>query len=95
MNERGPLGDLMPSDPIMIAAWLGCLRYSLGRPDILDDFRKDTGNNWTPGKSGLDQMIDRATGAELEFFRSFAKWHNENIWGEVDGKAYDSEPRES
>jgi hypothetical protein len=34
-------------------------------------------------------MIDEATGVEADFFRAFAKWHNENIWGEDGSKPVD------
>ncbi len=34
-------------------------------------------------------MIDEATGVDAEFIWAFAKWHNENIWGEEDARPID------
>jgi hypothetical protein len=78
-----PLHDLMPKNRIIAMAWVGSLRYALGRKDIVDVFRRDTGNEWVPPTNPVDQMID--AGRELDFLRAFAKWHNENIWGEDEG----------
>jgi hypothetical protein len=84
-----PLDDLMPHNPIMAAAWAGSVRYALGRDDVMNAFRAETGNQWKPGRPPLDRLIDDATGAGLEFIRAFAKWHNEHIWGEENGKPMD------
>jgi hypothetical protein len=66
----------------MQIAWMGSMSFALQSDWALGAFRKATGNTWTPG-IGLDAMIDRATGADLDFIRKFAKWHNENLWGET------------
>lgn len=86
-TDDSPLADLIP--PLMAPAWYGSLRFALGRDDIMAAFREATGNQWKPARTPLDSMIDDATGASLAFIRAFAKWHNENIWGEVDGRPYD------
>lgn len=86
-TDDNPLADLMP--PIMAPMWLGSLQYALSQDDFLAAFRAETGNQWTPPRNPLDTMIDAATGAERDFFRAFAKWHNVNIWGEVDGRPID------
>jgi hypothetical protein len=68
-----------PSD--LIPAWLGCLHWALGTPEIVASFREETGQRWTPGRTGLGQMVDRATGADAAFLTAFAAWMNENLWG--------------
>lgn len=85
-TEVHPLADLMPSDPLMIAPWLGCLEWAMSRTDFLEAFHEDTGNQWkrTPAKSPLERMIDEATGANLAYLRAFIQWHNENLWGDLD-----------
>lgn len=88
-EPESPLADLMPVHPLMASAWIGSVRYALTRADVLAAFRKETGNQWRPGRSPMDAMIDQATGAELDFIRAFAKWHNETIWGEENGKPMD------
>ena len=84
------LSDLAPRDPLMASAWLGSLKYALGREDVLAAFQQETGNTYTPPRTALEQMIDEATGAEYAFLLAFAKWHNAAIWGEdADGKPID------
>ena len=78
---------LMPSDTpaYMLPAWIGCINFASTQPDIVEAFRTETGNNWTPGKSGLERMIDKATGADWEFVKAFVLWANTNVWGPIDG----------
>lgn len=82
MSNDRVLEPFMPKNPVMIAAWLGGLRFALSDKDAMATFRAETGNNWTPAKNGFDQMIDEATGANADFFVQFAKWYNANMWGE-------------
>jgi hypothetical protein len=91
-SQPDSLDDLMPADPIMAGAWVASLSYAFSRDDIMAAFRNDTGNTWTLAKTPIDKMIDEATSADLAFLRAFAKWHNENIWGEENGKPVDAPP---
>lgn len=77
MADHLDLDALRPTDTpaFMQGAWLGCIRFALTKPGILEAFRRDTGNRWTPARSGLDQMIDEATGADLQFFEAFMRLH--------------------
>lgn len=79
------LETLLPADTpkYMLPAWVGCIRWALNTPEILAEFRKDTGNMWEPGKTGLDRMIDEACDAEARFMDAFVRWVNVNIWGPV------------
>jgi hypothetical protein len=77
----------MPADtPDEVApAWLSCLVWAVGEPSVLAAFRLETGNEWSPGRTALDKMIDDAVGADDNFARAFVKWFNENVWGPMDG----------
>lgn len=90
MTAQPTLDEFMPKNPIMAGAWIGSLRYALTREDMMAAFRADTGNTWQPGKTTIDRMIDEATGADFDFLKAFAKWHNANVWGEEDGKPVDA-----
>lgn len=79
------MGYCPAGNVVMAAGWLGALRFALGREDILAAFRADTGNQWQPGQTPIDRMIDEATGAGADFFRAFLPWFNENVWGSEDG----------
>lgn len=92
-TDAGPLDDLMPRNPLMAIAWADGLRWAIGDPQIVANYRADTGDNWQPGTTPIDRMIDDSSGAGLAFARSFAKWFNANIWGEVDGRPCDAGDR--
>ena len=84
---RLSIADLRPADTpeYMVPAWLGCIDFAIGQPEIVAAFRRDTGNNWSPGKTGIDRMIDEATGADRRFIREFIRWANVHVWGPIDG----------
>lgn len=80
------LFDIGPPDTTpdyMWPAWEGCLRWALGKDEILNAFRAETGNQWHPGRTPIDRMIDKATGVDREFMVAFVAWFNENVWGDV------------
>jgi hypothetical protein len=56
-----------PDDLIMTAAWVDCLHWSIGEPEILAEFRVDTGCDFTPRLTSIDRMINEATGRERAF----------------------------
>jgi len=56
-----------PDDLIMTLAWVACLHWSIGEPEILAEFRVDTGCDFTPRLMSIDRVIDEATGRERAF----------------------------
>jgi hypothetical protein len=78
---------LAPTNDLMLAAWVDCLSWAISHKPAMTAFRAETGINWTPARSPIEQMIDKATGAEVHFMEQFARWVNRTIWGEVDGRA--------
>ncbi len=81
MSEMPTITTPWADDPLMLPAFLGCVEWALGTPEILAGFRKSTGNNWTPGRSGLERMIDRATGVDHQFFQQFSDYVANEIFG--------------
>ena len=79
------LEDLRPSDTpaYMNDAWLGCLVWAISQPDVVAQFREETGNKWVPGKTPIDRMVDDATGASRQFIMEFVEWANVNVWGPI------------
>ena len=75
--------SLRPADTpdSMTDAWLGCIHWALGQPDIVDAFRADTGIKWRPGQTPIERMIDQAADAEREFIERFIRWANVKVWG--------------
>ena len=67
----------------MQIAWVDALRWAITSPEVLQQFREQTGNNWTPARSPIEAMVDKAVGADKEFIFAFTDWFNVNIWGDV------------
>jgi hypothetical protein len=78
--------ELRPPDlpDSMVDAWLGCISWAVGNAEVVEAFRADTGVQWRPGRTGLERMIDEATGADRKFIEAFIVWVNENLWGSLD-----------
>jgi hypothetical protein len=89
MKEQEPIDveALMPADTprYMLPAWLGCISFAISNDECMKAFRVETGNRWTPGRSGIERMIDEATGIDRAFIEEFIGWVNVNIWGPIDG----------
>lgn len=79
LEQYAPKGD----DAYLLPAWLGCLRWAMTTPEIMRRFEAKTGLKWMPGRSPIERMVDEACGVQDEFFDAFAKWMNDNLWGEV------------
>lgn len=79
------LGPYLPQDPLMVQAWVDCLLWSVTNPDIVAAFRQQTDCHWTPATTGLERMIDQATGAEADFVRAYVAWFAQAVWGPEDG----------
>ena len=47
----------------------------------MEAFEKDTGLRYSAPRSGLEAMIDEATGLTEEIVKAFIPWFNENVWG--------------
>jgi hypothetical protein len=84
MSERP---ELMPADTpdYMIPAWIGCMHWAIGEPNIPGAYREQTGDKWEPGRTGIDRAIDEACGADKAFAERFIRWANAHVWGPLDG----------
>ena len=69
--------------PLMEEAWIGCLHWTAGKPEIIADFHAATGIDLTNlvGRSPLEKMIDDASKHEMAVWAAFADWVAVNIWG--------------
>lgn len=70
---------------LMHGMWASCLMWSVTEPAIMESFRAETGVAWTPGRTPIEQMIDKAAGADVGFLRQYVEWFNANVWGSWDG----------
>ena len=79
--KKEPLGL---NNPLMMGAFIVCVRWALGTKEIQKQFEDETGLSFSflKKRSPLDIMIDRSTGRESEIIAKFADWVVVNIWGE-------------
>lgn len=91
MTDARSIIILKPADTpdYMTPAWVSCIGWAIGKPEIVAAFRADAGNKWEPARDGLSAAIDKATGAAWEFVNAFTLWANEHVWGPLDGEEPD------
>jgi hypothetical protein len=71
-----------------VPAWFGFIKWALGEKWIRAEFEKDTGIKAPPpARSGLEAMIDEATGIRLDYVKKFVVWLTRNYWGEGEAPA--------
>lgn len=70
--------------PLMLDAWVGLLHFAIGRPEVRQRFKEETGNDLDDflGRSALDALIDQATGRDRAAFVAFCDWVTVNMWGD-------------
>lgn len=81
--RRLKLEELRPKDlpDYMLPAWVGFIHWAIGSEQVRADFAKATGMTWRSPRSGIDLMIDEATGYTVNYIQEFISWANTNIWG--------------
>lgn len=67
----------------MAPAWAGCFRWALSEKELRSKFRIETGFDvdHVLKATGINAMIDKATGYQKEMVIKFADWVTEKIWG--------------
>jgi len=81
MSEQQFLKTSYDNDPLMYGAFVGCVRWALGEPEIMARYREESRDNFEIGVTGLERMVDAATGADLAFFQRFSDWVEVNLFG--------------
>ena len=71
--------------PLMMPAWIGCVRRALGEKGARDEFKRDTGLDLESlvNRTPIDKMIDWSTGYERAVFCAFCDWVTVNLWGKI------------
>jgi hypothetical protein len=68
-------------DHWMYADYIGFFHHALGEKELLDEYRKVSGNSWTPAATTEGRMIDKATGADVAFLQGYSDWLVANVFG--------------
>ena len=89
MTETATPGPPDDTPAYMYPAWASALMWASGDARALAQFRADTGCAWTPPTSGLDRLIDDATGVGETIGPLFVEWFNRHVWGPMDGGGHD------
>ena len=66
-------------NPLMEAAFGACVRWAWGNKEMRQAFESETGMK--VAESGIDAMIDDATGYREAVAEEFVRWAIENVWG--------------
>jgi hypothetical protein len=68
--------------PQMASAWVGCVSWALSVPDLRERFKVETGHSLDAiaEASGLDQLIDGATGRTRDGLVAWCDWVTVNVW---------------
>ena len=76
--EQTPFGP-----DYMAGAWYSLLLHAFTREDCRDSFKAETGSDISSiaNASGLDAMIDEATGHQKQTIIKWADWVTANLWG--------------
>lgn len=89
MNESAHDPKLWPIQPpadvpeYAKSAWFDCLLWAIYEPEIRAAFTAESSMSYSPPNSGLELLIDDATGFDPaeKFIMAFVPWFNANIWG--------------
>lgn len=78
--------DYLPADTPteIVPFWIACYRWAISEPDIMRQFRRETGCDWVPATDPIGKAIDEAVGAQHAVFEQFVEWFNENVWGPLE-----------
>lgn len=68
----------------MEIAWAAFIRWASQDPEVVAHYREATGRQWPPSspQSGLEAMIDKATGYQDGAAEHFVIWATRTLWGE-------------
>lgn len=69
--------------PLMTEAFLSCASWAISRPEMVEEFKKETGLDLESiaSQRGLNKLIDEQTGYARESFVAWLDWVAMNIWG--------------
>lgn len=83
MSDKAPRPVGMPDDTpdYMAGAWIGCMQWAIGEPEIREEFEAETGHRYVAPRTPIDKMIDDATGHGTDYVAAFVEWANKNVWG--------------
>ncbi len=82
-SDWNPIPEDIRENDLMILAWRDCLMWAIGYTDILNQFASETGRRLSVSSSGINALVDKATGFQDAELRRFIEWFNANVWGPV------------
>lgn len=73
-----------PGNPLFAAFWYSALSVAMRDPEGLACYAAHRGHPFLLAgrRTGLDMLIDEATGADPAAVDDFVDWFNEWVWGE-------------
>lgn len=77
----GKLKTSYDDDPLMYGFFIGCVRWALGKPEIMARYQAESGDQFQPALNSIERMIDKVTGNNLAFLQCFSDWVEINLFG--------------
>lgn len=76
----------------MSDAWVGCVRWAIGKREMRDAFKSDTGFDIDRllTRTPVEAMFDEATGLDRDLLLKFCDWVTENVWG-IQGQLHEND----
>lgn len=66
----------------MQGAWYSFIAWAWQFPEMRAEFERDTGRKLLPrARSGIEQIVDRVTGATADETDAFVEWATRKHWG--------------
>ena len=77
--------DVSAREIFMEGAWYSFIAWAWQFPKMRAEFERDTGRKLLPQRgSGIEQMVDRVTGAAADEADAFVEWATRKHWGVED-----------
>lgn len=61
--------------------WASFIHWAASQPEMIQQFNEDAGRDYKAVKTGIESMIDRATGKLEDDTAAFVRWVTEKHWG--------------
>jgi hypothetical protein len=79
-------------NPVMFGAWAKLLSWACSQDELIKQFKDETGYNIQDvvRSTGINKMVDEATGYTKTVVVAWADWVTKNLWGVVGQKEEDN-----
>lgn len=82
VNVSGQEAFMSGQEAFMEGAWYSFISWAWRFPEMRAEFERDTGTKLLPqARSGIEQLVDKVTGAAAGETAAFVEWATRKHWG--------------